>query len=203
MKHMIKFIATLVVCFTSSITVAQGLYGGFAIGTSFPQIDERDVGDYSDDEVAWAGKLLGGYEFTEHWSLELGYIFYEKINYDSKRDLVGTYEVHVERQDIYIAPVFEIDPKGFLPLRFSAGLTYSKLKFNIGESFFNLAPSGKASTDDKDFGIYLSAGFRPFKFKYISSLVAAEYIHRNEMFDDSINPINSSEFMLSFSVMLH
>jgi hypothetical protein len=61
----------------------------------------------------------------------------------------------------------------------------------------------KASTDDSDLGFYLMAGIKPFNFKHVSSTIAAEYIQRQEMFSNSTKPLNSSEFMLTFTVHLH
>lgn len=196
-------IILILTCLSSSLTLAEGYYGGIGVGTSFPHIDEVDIAGNSPDTVVWGGRIFGGYEYTANWSLEFGYKFYEKIDFDTEYDAVSFYDVDIEREDLYVAPVFEVDPRGFLPLRFAAGLSYSRITVNVEEGFFNLAPSGKASTDDYDFGLYLMAGFRPFKFKHVSSLVAAEYVYRSEMFDDSISPLNTSEFMISFSVMLH
>lgn len=196
-------IILILTCLSSSLTLADGYYGGIGIGTSFPHIDEKDIQDYSEDSIFSTGRIFGGYVFTPNWSLEFGYKFYEEIDFYTEYDAVSSYDVNIEREDLYVAPVFEVDPRGFLPLRFAAGLSYSRIKVNVEEGFFNLAPSGKASTDDYDFGLYLMAGFRPFKFKHVSSLVAAEYVYRSEMFDDSISPLNTSEFMISFSVMLH
>ncbi len=202
MKH-VKIILLLIAHCFPILVLADGMYAGFGIGTSLPKIDERDVAEFSDDELVWAGKLFTGYEFNHNWGLEIGYNFYEGINYDSQRDLVGTYDVDIGRQDIYIAPVYQLNLNDFYPLRLAAGLSYSKLELDVKEGFFGLAPPVSVSAQDNDVGLYFMASLTALDFKHMSALISVEYILRDEMFDDAINSINSNELMLSISMLFH
>lgn len=180
-----------------------GFYGGIGIGISAGEIQQMNVSQASDDELSSTWKLFSGFRLNHNWGLELGYKGYDSIAFYPQRDQVSVYEVELDRLDLYFTPTFEFDPKGFLPLKLGLGLTYSELEFTVKESFFNLAASGEAKESDNDIGLYLMLGFKPFVFKRVSSIVSAEYILRHKMFDDSSNPVNTSEFSVTFSAMLH
>jgi opacity protein-like surface antigen len=203
LKKPLAIFTTLILLSTAQFSAAANFYGGLSLGLSEAELDEIDINDNSDDNPSPTVGLSGGYQFNQNWAIETGIKLYDDIELDSQQDSVSRYQITYSRKDAYLSGVFQFKPQGFIPIRLAAGITYSDVELKVKESFFGLAPSGKASADDSDLGFYLMAGIKPFNFKHVSSTIAAEYIQRQEMFSNSTKPLNSSEFMLTFTVHLH
>ncbi|NRB36932.1 MAG: outer membrane beta-barrel protein [Pseudomonadales bacterium] len=185
----------LSVLLSANISHASGFFGGLGFSTSTSKISTQNETNFES-----SGRLFSGYAFDENWSLEVGYLGFSEFKFDTEKDAVSEYTVSIDRWDIYLAPAYEFNPRGFLPLRFMAGLTYSDVTLSVEENFYNQAPGGTNNVDDHVLGVLISAGFRPFNFKHIASLLSIDYIRRPNLFSGSNRSFDSSERSVSFTV---
>lgn len=184
---------------SAAVQVNAGGYGGVGIGG----INRTDVSTWpeaSDDEGnVIAFKIHGGYAFTDHWALNCGVMKWSHLDQKGS-DSTSRYEVRLSNHDFFLAPEFKVDPRWFIPLKFSAGVVYSEVEMRVKESFFGLAPEGEVKVSDSSEGLLLAFGLEVFKSSHVSGAVNFHYIARGEFFKKSNKPFDMTTVGASFDL---
>lgn len=132
----------LVFLFAATWASAEGFYAGAGIGLT--QIEDSDQGESFDDSpFGW--KILAGYDFTDNFAVEGGY-----LNSGKAEDTVFGENVEVE------LTAFVISAVGLMPVSDTVQL-FGKLGFYSGEQ--EVTAFG-VTVDDDDDGLTVGAGLR-------------------------------------------
>lgn len=142
--------------FASSLAAADesGWYLGGSLGLSRAEIDDERIIDAleaagassvsvkdEDDDIGF--KLLGGYQFSKHWSVEGGYFNLGEFGFKATTVPAGTLTGESKIQGLNIDPVFTWPLSKKFSLLGRVGLTYAEADTSYATTGSVTAPSDK------------------------------------------------------------
>ena len=183
---------------TKAYAMDKSFYGHVATG-----INESKISSIKHEPGYLTHFTVGaGYRII-HWiDLELGLSVFDNYEYESS-DFVGKYKLEINKQEVFIAPVFHWYISDSVSFFAKAGLVYSQSELEVRESFYGVKDSGSESKTDHALGYMLAIGIAPLQTKHVSLAPAIRYIQRNNFFNKSHTPYDASDIGIEIQIQLY